>query len=253
MILFFLGKVSLSDLVKLLSVIEGRDDLLDKSYILRIIGRELVSRDEVVKVGRGRGAKYCLTDKGRRSIGAIRIDGDVLRSMLVSLVKEFGGVFSCRDVILLNSLTHFQCKLVFEGREVYVRFEDGAVFPRDLDNIDSFRVRDQLSDEFLHYLGKLKDEKILFGVLREDAERHRDKFFMVVINGSDPRRLPRVIRGLIDDVADKLGVIVLKGAVDRIEYLISKLPENVFLIFTEGDVAKTRRELKSKLMDLLSK
>lgn len=236
----------MSEIVKLLCEVEGRDSL-DRSYVYRVIERRLVSCGEVVKVGHGRGAKYRLTEKGFRSIGAVSIDGDAIKSMLAALASKLNGEFTSKDVALENAFTSFQCKLIFSGKEVYVRIEEGAILPRDLGKLQTLSSISEPSEKFLEYLEKLVNEKVLLGAIGIDAMRHSDKFFLIIINGSDPRKLPRSTRELINAVARKINRLTIERAVDRIESLINQLPGNVIIVFTEGNAKKTIKELESKL------
>jgi len=176
-ILFLKGEASLSEIVKLPCKIEKRDSL-DRSYVYKIIERKLVSCGEVVKFGHSRGAKYRLTEKGFRSIGAVSIDSDAIKSRLAALASKLNGKFTSKDVALENAFTYFQCKLIFRGKEVYVRIEKGAIFSKDLGKVQSLSSISEPSEKFLEYLEKLVNEKVLLGAIRIDAMLHSDKFFL---------------------------------------------------------------------------
>ena len=49
---------------------------------------------------------------------------------------------------------------------------------------------------------------------------HKDKRFIIIVKGSDPRALPKALREAIDAIACEKKILTLEGAIKRIENFI---------------------------------
>ena len=249
LILFFKKETTLREIVRLLDKIENK--AYDRSYIYRIIKNRLISRNEVTKETRGGKVLYRLTPKGLETISGIRVTDDVIRALLIAIARELGGVLEWENISLENAFTDFNYVLEVNGREIYIRVEEGTHIPDNVSEVKSSEALKEMIKPCIPYLLKLLNEKILLGNIREDAKIHKDKRFLIIINGSDPRTIPNELRTAINDIAHEEELLTLKGAVKRINNLIEQLPENVKIVFTKNDLAGTKIEIEEAIKNMV--
>ena len=252
----------LRDIVKMLEKAFGKKP--DDAYIYRMIKNKLIAKGEVVKEARGRIPIYRLTPEGEKTLTGAEVTRGDIELLLIEVAERLGGeltkISSAKNLsedvmkILARTFTSFNYLLEIGGDEIFIRVEEGAYIPNHMGRIRSREALQEILEHCIPYLRKLSDEKILLGSIREDARRYRDKKFLLIINGTDPRTLPKELREAINEIARKKQEWILEKTIEMINNLIKQLPKNAEIIFTSNNLEETRTKLEKtikKMMTLL--